>query len=76
MRYSATALGILFLLLALGLYHRFRYVRKTKNELSQKNVLINQEKEKSEKLLLNILPEQTAEELKKTGQSERVILIW
>jgi adenylate cyclase len=70
MRYSATALGILFLLLALGLYHRFRYVRKTKNELSQKNVLINQEKEKSEKLLLNILPEQTAEELKKTGQSE------
>ncbi len=70
MRYSATALGILFLLLAAGLYHRFRYVRKTKNELSEKNVVISREKEKSEKLLLNILPEQTAEELKKTGKSE------
>lgn len=69
-RNSISAVGILILLLALGLLHRYRYVRRTRNELSAKNVLINQEKDRSDELLLNILPAETAEELKAKGRSE------
>jgi len=69
-RNSIAAVGILFLLLAIGILNRYRYVRKTRNELSEKNIIINKEKERSDELLLNILPAETAEELKKTGQSE------
>jgi len=67
---SVIAVGFLFLLIAIGLLHRYRYVRKTRNELADKNKIINHEKERSDKLLLNILPAQTAEELKDTGTSE------
>ena len=38
--------------------------------LAKKNVIIQDEKEKSDKLLLNILPEETAEELKASGNSK------
>jgi class 3 adenylate cyclase len=44
-------------------------VRRTRNTLAQKNVIIEDEKDKSDNLLLNILPEETAEELKSTGTS-------
>ncbi|MCF8403920.1 MAG: tetratricopeptide repeat protein [Bacteroidales bacterium] len=69
-RNSLGIVGGLFLLIAVGLFHRYRYVRKTRNELSEKNKIINKEKERSDELLLNILPAETAEELKNTGQSE------
>lgn len=69
-RNSILSVGILILLLSLGLLHRYRYVRKTRNELSAKNVLINREKDRSDELLLNILPAETAEELKTHGRSE------
>lgn len=69
-RNSVSILGILILLMAIGLLHRYRYVRKTRNELSKKNIIINQEKERSDELLLNILPAETAEELKNTGHSD------
>jgi len=60
---NATALtGVLILLLALGLLNRYSYVRKT-------NKIIADEKERSESLLLNILPEETAEELKEKGSA-------
>jgi adenylate cyclase len=52
--------GILLLLLAIGLFNRYRYVRKTKK-------IIEDEKDRSDKLLLNILPFETAEELKEKG---------
>ncbi|NER11304.1 adenylate/guanylate cyclase domain-containing protein [Muriicola jejuensis] len=52
--------SFLFILLAVGLYRRNVYIKRT-------NAIIEQEKEKSEKLLLNILPEKTANELKKHG---------
>ncbi len=68
-RHSVTALGALILLLALGLLHRYRYVRKTRNELSKKNKVINAEKERSDSLLLNILPQDVAEELKLNGKA-------
>lgn len=69
LRNSIAAVGTLILLMAIGLLHRYRYVRKTRNELSEKNKLINIEKDRSDELLLNILPAETAEELKNTGHS-------
>lgn len=69
-RNSVVAVGSLVLLLSLLLLHRYRYVRRSKIELSEKNAIINKEKERSDNLLLNILPAQTAEELKNKGHSE------
>lgn len=54
--------GILLLVLAIGLFNRYKYVRKTKK-------IIEDEKERSDKLLLNILPFETAEELKEKGSA-------
>lgn len=56
--------SVLFaLIVALGLYSRLTYVRKTKAALQE-------EKNISEALLLNILPEEVAMELKESGKSE------
>lgn len=54
-QYSLLAGAVLFVLAALILYNR--------------NNLIKKEKKRSESLLLNILPRQTAEELKKFGKA-------
>nr|WP_294924919.1 adenylate/guanylate cyclase domain-containing protein [uncultured Flavobacterium sp.] len=48
------------LLIAIALWNRLNYVRKSREALKI-------EKERSEKLLLNILPEEIAEELKEKG---------
>lgn len=48
-------------LLAFGLYRRNRFIRKTKQ-------IIEKERDRSESLLLNILPEETAIELKEYGK--------
>jgi len=54
--------GILLLsLLVFGLYRRNRFINKTKS-------IIDEEKKKIDELLCNILPEETAEELKKYGK--------
>jgi adenylate cyclase len=58
--YAAGSTGFLLLVLAIGLFNRYKYVRKTKK-------IIEDEKDRSEKLLLNILPEETARELKEKG---------
>ena len=58
----ATAIALfLIALLAFGLYRRFRFIRRTKE-------IIEKEKSRSDSLLLNILPEETAEELKEHGK--------
>lgn len=62
LRNATGVVGVLLLLLALGLFHRYRFTRKT-------NKIIAAEKERSENLLLNILPEETAEELKEKGSA-------
>lgn len=49
---------------------RYYEVKKTKDILRKKNQLISSEKERSEELLLNILPFEVAEELKDKGESE------
>ncbi|MBL7872595.1 MAG: tetratricopeptide repeat protein [Cyclobacteriaceae bacterium] len=48
-------------LLALGLYRRNRFINRTKK-------IIEEERNKSDALLLNILPEETAKELKDRGE--------
>jgi len=59
-RNAAAITGLLILLLASGLFSRYKYVRKT-------NKIIEKEKALSDKLLLNVLPAETAEELKLHG---------
>lgn len=62
-KFIVIAIGIaLFLigLLALGLYKRYKFIQKTSR-------IIEYEKNRSDNLLLNILPEETALELKEKG---------
>ena len=59
----ALASGLIFLLIAIGLYTRSRYIKKSKERLQK-------EKDRSDELLLNILPAEVAEELKEKGESE------
>ncbi len=51
----------LIVMIAFGLFRRNRYINKTR-------LIIEEEKNRSENLLLNILPEETAKELKKYGK--------
>ncbi|MFT5823755.1 MAG: adenylate cyclase [Crocinitomix sp.] len=55
--------GILALLLAGAFYGRWRFVRKSR-------AIIEKEKDRSENLLLNILPADIAEELKEKGRAD------
>lgn len=48
-------------ILAVGLFRRNNFIQKTKR-------IIEKEKDRSDKLLLNILPEETAKELKENGE--------
>jgi class 3 adenylate cyclase/Tfp pilus assembly protein PilF len=56
------SIGAFVLLLAIGLFSRLRYIRKSK-------IAIEKERDRSEKLLLNILPEEIARELKEKGRA-------
>lgn len=51
----------LVLVITIGFYRRYKFVKKT-------NRIIEEEKNRSNNLLLNILPEETALELKKNGK--------
>lgn len=56
-----TAIALLLIgLMAIGLFRRNKFIQKTK-------LIIEEERDRSDSLLLNILPEETAEELKKNG---------
>jgi adenylate cyclase len=55
--------GIFLFLIALGIYARLHYTRKAK-------AIIEKEKDRSESLLLNILPAEIAAELKAKGKAE------
>ncbi|MEH6535891.1 MAG: adenylate/guanylate cyclase domain-containing protein [Psychroserpens sp.] len=59
----AIGAGIFFLLLSGGFFSRWRYVKKSK-------AVIEKEKDRSENLLLNILPSEIAEELKEKGSAD------
>lgn len=53
-------LGVMLFIMASGLWNRLRFTRKSK-------AVLQIEKDRSESLLLNILPTEVAEELKATG---------
>jgi class 3 adenylate cyclase len=63
-------IGALFLAIALLLLNRYRYAQRTRRELESKNLVITHERKRSDDLLLNILPSETAEELKNSGTSK------
>ncbi len=66
---AAGTAGIL-LLLALLLYSRFAAKRRTARSLEEKNRMIEEERQRSDELLLNILPAPIAEELKVKGKAQ------
>ncbi len=53
--------SLLISILAFGLFRRYQFIKEV-------NKIIEEEKNKSDKLLLNILPEETANELKEKGK--------
>ena len=58
----ATAISlVLILIITIGFYRRYKFIKKT-------NGIIEEEKNRSNQLLLNILPEETALELKRSGK--------
>ena len=58
----ATAISLfLIVIITIGFYRRYKFVKRT-------NSIIEEEKNRSNTLLLNILPEETALELKKNGK--------
>ena len=63
--FIATSFGLLFIFIWL----RYLRKRKTNKLLEEKNTQISAEKEKSDELLLNILPEVVANELKIKGHT-------
>jgi class 3 adenylate cyclase/Tfp pilus assembly protein PilF len=59
--YIAMGILVFAFLLAYGLFRRYKYIRKTRD-------VIEKEKSRSDELLKNILPEETADELKQYGR--------
>jgi class 3 adenylate cyclase len=59
--YGTGIILVMVALLAFGVLHRNKYIDKT-------NLIIEDEKSRSDSLLLNILPEETAQELKEHGK--------
>lgn len=59
--YAAGIALLFFLLLAFGLYRRYRYISRT-------TAIIEEEQQRSDQLLQNILPAETARELKESGK--------
>jgi len=63
-----SAIGVI-LLLAFGLYSRYTNIKQYNAVLEEKNRIIQAERERSEDLLLNILPKVVADQLKLTGKA-------
>ena len=61
--------SVILSLLALLLYNRYRYKHKTSSALEAQNAIIESERKRSDELLLNILPEAIANELKSKGKA-------
>lgn len=58
------------LFLALFAYSLYRSSRRAKKKLEEKNKVIEEERERSDELLLNILPSEIAHELKEYGKAK------
>lgn len=64
------ALAALLGIVAFGLFNRYNYTRRQNAVLEEKNKIIDEERKRSERLLLNILPAAVAEELKENGKAD------
>ncbi|MEL6923471.1 MAG: adenylate/guanylate cyclase domain-containing protein, partial [Bacteroidota bacterium] len=64
------ALAAIVGIVAIGLFLRFLGMRSHARVLEEKNKIIKEEKERSEDLLLNILPVAIANELKENGEAK------
>lgn len=64
------AIAALIVIAAGGLLHRYFVMRSHNTILEEKNKIIIEERERSEELLLNILPKTIADELKNRGVAE------
>ncbi len=62
--------GIIAALILGFLYFAYRTQSKARKNLSEKNAIIAKEQERSEELLLNILPQDIAQELKTNGSAK------
>jgi adenylate cyclase len=63
------ALAGVILIIAAGLYNRYLNFKRNNAVLEEKNRIIQEERQRSENLLLNILPSSIAEELKTLGHA-------
>ncbi|MCF8451780.1 MAG: hypothetical protein K9G42_01180, partial [Pedobacter sp.] len=66
-RNIVAAVGVIILLLAIALWNRLNYTRRSR-------ALVQKEKDRSDELLLNILPAEVAEELKAKGSAEAKLI--
>ncbi len=69
-KYFMLTVLIILSILAFILYKLYKSRHKNALDLAEKNEVISKEKNRSENLLLNILPYETAEELKQTGKAQ------
>lgn len=74
MRNFMIAGAIFLIILLVLLYNRYTFKRDSNKILEEKNNIISREKERSDELLLNILPDEVAEELKQKGEFESRII--
>ena len=63
------AVALFVVLMALLNYYRFRAKKRLSKQLEQQNQIIEEERQRSDELLLNILPANIAEELKEKGKA-------
>ncbi len=69
-RNAVTVGSILLLILLILMFNRYKIKRDSEKTLLELNEVISLEKQRSDDLLLNILPEDVAEELKSKGEAD------
>lgn len=70
LRNSLIGAILAFVMISLLLYNRYQVKNQTAKALAEKNEIIDIERKRSDELLLNILPETVAQELKLKGKAE------
>jgi class 3 adenylate cyclase len=67
--FGLAGVSILLILLAITNYFRFLAKKRSNAKLESQNRIIEEERQRSDELLLNILPASIAQELKETGKA-------
>lgn len=69
-RYAVTGVLMLTILFSGFILNRWRIIKRQKLQIQEQHTALGDEKKKTDDLLLNILPKETAEELKRTGHAK------